>query len=156
MTTIADAATRLAQAGVPSARHDAEALACHVLGVPSHELPRTDLGPQYDVLVERRAAREPLQYIVGSSAFRRLEVLVGPGAFVPRPETELLAGWVIDALRQRGAPVVVDLCAGPGTIALAVAQELPGAQVHAVESDPAAAAWAQRNIEATGLPVLMH
>jgi release factor glutamine methyltransferase len=151
MTTVAEAAEQLARAGVPSARHDAEA--CHLLGVRTHELPRSDLGSGYEDLVARRARREPLQYIVGSSGFRRLELLVGPGAFVPRPETELLAGWVIDALQMHDSPVVVDLCAGPGTIALAIAYELPGAVVYAVEAEPAAADWARRNIEATGLPV---
>lgn len=155
MITIADAAQRLADAGVASPRHDAEALAAHLLGVPAYELPRTDLGPGYDGLVARREAREPLQYIVGTAAFRRLELLVGPGAFVPRPETELVAGWLIEHLESLTEPVVVDLCAGPGTIALAVASEVPAARVHAVEADTAAADWARRNIAATGLPVVL-
>jgi release factor glutamine methyltransferase len=141
MMTIAEAARRLVAAGVPSARHDARVLSRH---------------DHFDELVRRRAAREPLQYIIGSAPFRHLEILVGPGAFIPRPETELLAGWVIDRLRGQNAPVVIDLCSGPGTIALAVADELPGARVHAVEVDPVAAQWAKRNIDASGLPVSLH
>ena len=156
MTTIAMAAQQLADAGVPSARHDAEALASHLLGVARHQLPRDDLGADYAALVARRAAREPLQYIVGSTAFRHLELLVGPGVYVPRPETELLAGWVIDAVAGIIAPVVVDLCTGPGTIALAVADEVPGAHVHAVELDPIAAEWARKNVANTGLDVAIH
>ena len=136
--TINEATRLLAHAGVPSPEHDARVL--------SH-------FDDFDERVRRRAAREPLQYIVGSAPFRHLDVLVGPGAFIPRPETELLAGWVIDALKPLDAPVVVDLCTGPGTIALAIAQEVPHAQVYAVELDEAAAAWARRNIDATGLTV---
>lgn len=156
MTTVAAAAQRLADAGVPSARHDAEALAAHLLGVGRHEIPRDDLGAAYDDLVRRRAAREPLQYIVGTAPFRHLELLVGPGVYVPRPETELVAGWVIDALAGVHEPLVVDLCTGPGTIALAIAGEVTGARVHAVEIDPAAASWARKNVEHTGLDVTVH
>src|SRR3954464_9257331 len=151
--TLPEAEKVLTGAGVPSARHDAEALACHLLDVRRHELPSADLGAGYDALVTRRAAREPLQYIVGSAPFRHLDVLVGPGAFIPRPETELLAGWVIDLVKAQEAPVVVDLCTGPGTIALSIAQEVPQARVYAVELTEVAAGWARRNIDATGVAV---
>ncbi|MDX6287518.1 MAG: release factor glutamine methyltransferase [Frankiales bacterium] len=156
MSTVAAAAQRLADAGVPSARHDAEALAAYLLGVQRHALPRGDLGADYDELVARRAAREPLQYIVGTAPFRQLELLVGPGVYVPRPETELVAGWIIDALVGVPAPLVVDLCTGPGTIALGVADEVAGARVHAVELDPNAIAWARKNVAHTGLDVMLH
>jgi release factor glutamine methyltransferase len=101
--------------------------------------------------VGRRAAREPLQHLTGSAAFRHVELLVGPGVFVPRPETELLAGWAIDAVADLDAPVVVDLCTGSGAIARAVADEVPDARVHAVELDEGAFAWAERNLAGTGV-----
>jgi release factor glutamine methyltransferase len=147
---IADAATVLGAAGVESPRNDAELLAAHVLSVSRGRLALVDrvTAAQRDAyagLVERRRNREPLQYIMGTAAFRYLELAVGPGAFVPRPETELVAGWGVEAARELAAPVVVDLCAGPGPIALAVAQEVPAATVHAVENSPAALAWLRRN-----------
>ena len=91
---------------------------------------------------------EPLQHITGRAYFRYLELEVGPGVFVPRPETEVMTGWAIDALREMdtAAPVVADLGTGSGAIALAIAQEVPGARVHAVEADPLARQWAERNI----------
>ena len=138
--TVADllrAATReLEAAGVPSARHDAKALLAHAQG---------DLD-RFARYVERRAAREPLQHITGSVGFRYVELAVGPGVFVPRPETEVVAGWAIEALRGFAAPLVVDLCTGSGAIAKSVAHEVPGAVVHAVEKDPVALAWARRNL----------
>ncbi|GAB3944685.1 hypothetical protein GCM10027614_35250 [Micromonospora vulcania] len=98
-----------------------------------------------DELVRRRVAREPLQHLTGRAGFRHLDLAVGPGVFVPRPETELLAGWGVEQGRGRPEPVVVDLCSGSGAIALAVAQELPGARVVAVERSPAALGWLRRN-----------
>lgn len=136
MTDLAGAVRRLESAGVPSPRFDAKALLAHAAG---------DLA-RFEEYVGRRAAREPLQHITGSVGFRYVEVLVGPGVFVPRPETEVVAGWAIEALRGLDAPVVVDLCTGSGAIAKAVAHEVPGAVVHAVEKDPAALAWARRNL----------
>jgi release factor glutamine methyltransferase len=149
---ITRAAVRLASVGVASARADAEQLAAHVLGVPrgrlalhngfAHDQLRT-----FEALVSRRAAREPLQHLTGRAPFRHLEVAVGPGVFVPRPETELLAGWGIEAARAAGViPVVLDLCSGTGAIALAVAQEVPGAVVYAVERSPEALHWLRRNV----------
>ena len=164
--SVAAAADRLAEAGVESPRHDAEALAAHVLGVGRGELTLVaDLGnlaPAYDELVARRAAREPLQHLVGSVGFRHLELVVGPGVFVPRPETESVVQWALDAARAEGwpAPLVVDLCTGSGTMALSIAQELAGAQVHAVERDPVALEWTRRNAEARVAagdpPVTLH
>jgi release factor glutamine methyltransferase len=152
---LADATRRLAHAGVPSARHDAEVLAAHVLGCSRGDLlvrSEIDQGA-YESLIIRRASREPLQHLTGRAHFRHLELEVGPGVFVPRPETEVLAGWVIDRLCSAGPaePVVVDLCTGSGAVALAVSTEVPGSVVHAVELDPAAHAWAMRNLAGSGV-----
>ncbi|TDB72811.1 peptide chain release factor N(5)-glutamine methyltransferase [Micromonospora sp. KC721] len=147
---VAWAARTLAAAGVESARAEAEQLAAYVLDVPRGRLALADgFDPdqrdRFAALVARRADREPLQHLTGRAGFRHLEVAVGPGVFVPRPETELLAGWGVEQARRRLAPLVVDLCSGSGAIALAVAQEVPDARVVAVERAPAALAWLRRN-----------
>jgi len=152
----AAATARLEAAGVASPARDADLLLAHVLGVGLGRLPLVDaLTPaqeaEYDELVARRAAREPLQHLTGTAYFRHVELLVGPGVFVPRPETELLAGWAIDQARALEAPVVVDLCTGSGAIAKAVADEVPHARVYAVELDEAAHGWATRNLAGTGV-----
>ncbi|MGC5030352.1 peptide chain release factor N(5)-glutamine methyltransferase [Micromonospora sp. DT229] len=147
------AATRdLLAAGVESARTDAELLAGHVLGVSRGRLALAEdftdeQRNRYQALVDRRARREPLQHLTGRAGFRHLELAVGPGVFVPRPETELLAGWGVDLARRMTCPepLVVDLCSGSGAIALSVAQEVPAARVVAVERSPAALAWLRRN-----------
>jgi release factor glutamine methyltransferase len=149
---IALAAARLAEAGVESPRAEAELIAAHVHGVKRTELHRvadTDFDARFWESVGRRAAREPLQHITGCAYFRYLELEVGPGVFVPRPETEVMTGWAIDRLRAMDVaePVVVDLGTGSGAIALAIAQEVPRARVHAVEADPLARPWTERNIE---------
>jgi release factor glutamine methyltransferase len=150
---VADAARVLAEAGVASPRVDAEWLAAHVLAVPRGRL-ATAGGfdgaelRRYRELVARRARREPLQHLVGTAPFRHLELAVGPGVFIPRPETEELVSWALSAPELPSAPVVVDFCAGTGAIALSVAHELPGAHVYAVERDPDALAWLHRNAAA--------
>jgi release factor glutamine methyltransferase len=144
---------RLRQAGVESAEHDARALAVHVLGLakPSDLLLAEgfddDQAKAYDDLVARRAARVPLQHLTGSVGFRYIELEVGPGVFVPRPETESVVQWAVDAIAAEGwaEPLLVDLCTGSGTIAFALANEVKGATVHAVERDPDALAWTRRN-----------
>jgi len=151
MSEIAAAVARLADAGVDSPRADAELMAAHRHGVPRtrlHLVPDADFDPRYWDDVARREAREPLQHVTGVAYFRYLDLEVGPGVFVPRPETEVMTGWAIDALTAMDVsePVVADLGAGSGAIALAIAQEVPGAQVHAVEADPLASAWTERNI----------
>ena len=148
---IAVATARLAEAGVESPRADAEMIAAHLHGVSRGELPLvpdTAFDPRYWDDVARRAAREPLQHITGLAYFRYLELEVGPGVFVPRPETEVMTGWAIDwlAAMDVAEPVVADLGTGSGAIALAIAQEVPSARVHAVEADPLARQWAARNI----------
>ncbi|QOC90566.1 peptide chain release factor N(5)-glutamine methyltransferase [Micromonospora craniellae] len=151
---LARAARVLADAGVPSARAEAELLAAYVLAVPRGRLALADgftdeQLDRFEALVTRRSRREPLQHLTGSAGFRHLELAVGPGVFVPRPETELLAGWGVERAAERVAdgttPVVVDLCSGSGAIALSVAQEVPAARVVAVERSPAALTWLRRN-----------
>ena len=148
---IALAAARLAEAGVESPRAEAELIAAHVHGVRRtelHTVPDSAFDARFWEGVGRRAAREPLQHITGLAYFRYLELEVGPGVFVPRPETEVMTGWAIDRLREMDVaePLVVDLGTGSGAIALAIAQEVPRARVHAVEADPIARIWTERNI----------
>lgn len=149
----------LAEAGVHSPDVDARALAAHALGVDRLDLisppePTAGFVRHYAELVERRRLREPLQQITGRAPFRYLELAVWPGVFVPRPETELVAEAAIEAARAAGSrPLVVDLCSGSGAIALALAQEVPTAEVVAVElgAEPVAAIAA--NAERLGLSV---
>ena len=105
--------------------------------------------------VERRAAREPLQHIVGVAWFRSLELAVGPGVFVPRPETESVAQIAIDALRAvvpgERPPLAVDLGTGSGALALSLASEVPHAEVIGVENSPRAFVWTKENLSRTGL-----
>ncbi len=153
---IADAVRRLAAAGVESPDHDARTLLAHVLRVQRSRLPLigdvTDAqAAELDALVSRRSGREPLQHLTGVAHFRHVELLVGPGVFVPRPETELLAGWAVEEAGRLDDPVVVDLGTGSGAMAKAIAHEVPQARVHAVELDERAHAWAARNLESTGI-----
>ena len=148
---IAIATARLAEAGVDSPRTDAELIAAHVHNVKRgelHTVPDSEFDARYWADIGRRENREPLQHITGKAYFRYLELDVGPGVFVPRPETEVMTGWVIDRLRAMNVaePVAVDLGTGSGAIALSIAQEVPRATVHAVEADPLARSWAERNI----------
>jgi release factor glutamine methyltransferase len=144
VTDIREAGERLRAAGVPSPEHDARTLIRYA----------EKTGADPDGLLLARASRIPLQHLLGTAAFRYLELDVGPGVFVPRPETELLVDAVLAALGSRTAtptatatqaPVVVDLCAGSGAIGLSVAHEHPDAVVHLVESSPEAFDWLARN-----------
>lgn len=160
---VRSATRELADAGVGSPEHDAVALAAHALGVDSSEVRRLmilggSVPPAYAGLVAERASRVPLQHLTGKAWFRGLELEVGPGVFVPRPETEVVAGWAIDAVTaciNQGVdePVVVDLCTGSGAIALSIKSEVPEARVHAVEVSDLAVAWAHRNRARLGLDV---
>jgi release factor glutamine methyltransferase len=151
----------LVAARVPSPEADAEILLGHVLGLGRGQVQaRAAAGAALttdDVLavlelIERRAAREPLQHITGRAPFRSLDLAVGPGVFVPRPETELTAQLAIDALFAvpSDAPVAVDLGTGSGAIALALATEVPHAVVTAVENSPRAFVWARQNAREVG------
>jgi release factor glutamine methyltransferase len=146
----------LTEAGVASPDFDAAELLAHVLGTTRGNLALVDeVAPEaageYAELIRRRAAREPLQHLTGTAYFRHVELAVGPGVFVPRPETELLAGWAIEQAAAINDPTVVDLATGSGAIAKAIAGEAPTAAVYAVELDPAAHEWARRNLEGTGV-----
>ncbi|CAN5315192.1 peptide chain release factor N(5)-glutamine methyltransferase [soil metagenome] len=154
------AAAELAVGGVASPEYDADELLAHALGVPRSRLVLVDdvdevSAQRFRELVARRASREPLQHLTGVAGFRHVELAVGPGVFVPRPETELLAGWAIERALERARevaePVVVDLCTGSGAIARALADEVPQARLYAVELDEGALEWAGRNLAGTGV-----
>ncbi len=152
LAEVAQATQRLADAGVPSPRNDAEELAAFVHGVKRgelHSVKDADFDARYWEVTARREAREPLQHITGRAYFRYLELQVGPGVFVPRPETESVVGWAIDAVRAMDVvePMIVDLCTGSGAIALALAQEVPRSRVHAVELSEDALRWTRKNVE---------
>lgn len=101
-----------------------------------------------------RATRVPLQHLTGRAPFRYLDLAVGPGVFVPRPETESMVGWGLDTLAGNPEPLVVDLCAGSGAIALSVAKEHPGARVVAVERLPGALSWLRRNAASSSVKII--
>ncbi len=171
MTTLAIAVRRatmtLAEAGIASAPVDALHLAAHLMGQDVSEVRRlmilggTEAPGGYDDLVAERATRIPLQHLTGRAGFRYLELFVGPGVFVPRPETELvveLAVGALDALDNdaRDAPVLVDLATGSGAIALAVRQERPTTRVYAVELSELAHGWAVANRDRLDLAVSLE
>ena len=165
MTTLAawidSASTQFAAAGILDGRVDAELLAAHVLNaargqvqadlIVGRKLTDEQLA-QLDALARRRAQREPLQHLTGLAPFRQMELAVGPGVFVPRPETELVVQFAIDALHAvpSATPRAVDLGTGSGAIALAMATEAPTAQVWAVEKSSEARVWTERNIARYG------
>lgn len=157
---IAEAESSFAEAGIDTPRQDAEILLAHLLGIGRGELAvalamgetaPADTANRFEALAKRRAAREPLQHLTGIAYFRNIELQVGPGVFVPRPETELAAGLAIEAaarwLDEDPQPIVVDLATGSGAIALSVATECPEASVFAIELSPDAHAWATKNFE---------
>ena len=156
------AAARLREAGVPSPDVDAEILLAHVQGRDLADLRRARvLGDDvadgertaYLRLVDRRAARVPLQHLTGTAHFAGLDLAVGPGVFVPRPETEVLVRLALAALEALERPTVVDLCTGSGAVALALAHARAEARVGAVELSPDAHGYAVANLGRTGLSV---
>jgi release factor glutamine methyltransferase len=157
------AAGQLRAAGVASADVDAVELAAHVLGTDGSEVRRLmvlggrSLPPTYAGLVDERAGRVPLQHLTGRAHFRRLTLAVGPGVFVPRPETEVLVDLALAELSRLAdggdGARVVDLCSGSGAIALALKDECPVAEVRGLELSPDAYAWAVANRDRLGLDV---
>lgn len=156
-----EAIDALFAAGVPGPEVDADLLIGHVLGlsrggVQARAFTRTAVDESdaraIRAAIARRAAREPLQHITGLAPFRSLELAVGPGVFTPRPETEFVVQFAIDALAlvPIPEPLAVDLGSGSGAIALAMATEVPHARVVAVENSPDALPWTARNIERHG------
>ncbi|MDQ0677860.1 release factor glutamine methyltransferase [Arthrobacter pascens] len=157
---VSEATAILKDAGVPSPRVDAELLAEHLLGVGLGRLRAMMLGdaaaPEgYAELVAERAQRIPLQHITGVAHFRYLELAVGPGVFIPRPETESVVQLVIDHVKGMAHPRIVDLGTGSGAIAGSIAHEVPGAEVHAVEFSPFAHAWAGKNLAPLGVHLVL-
>ncbi|MET4620482.1 release factor glutamine methyltransferase [Arthrobacter sp. 2762] len=156
---VREATAVLSDAGVPTPRVDAELLAEHLLGVGLGRLRAMLLGDSpapegYAELVAERAGRVPLQHITGVAYFRHLELQVGPGVFIPRPETESVVQLVIDHVAGVSHPKIVDLGTGSGAIAGSIAHEVPGAEVHAVEFSTFAHAWARRNLEPLGVSLI--
>ena len=158
------AATQLREVGVSSAEQEARQLLAYAAGVELARLPLLDVvedaqAAHFQTLINKRARRIPLQHLTGRAHFRYLEVEVGPGVFVPRPETEVMTGWAIEQLRpmvyavargeSRHLPVVVELGTGSGAVAKSIALELTGTRVHAVELSEEAAAYAARNLADT-------
>ena len=148
------AAVALAEAGVESPRIDAELLAAHAAATDRGRLAFADTGPEFferfDELVAQRAKRVPLQHLTGTAPFGPVTVHVGPGVFIPRPETESLLEWAVgQPLSQR--PIIVDLCTGSGALAVALSKYRPDARVIAVDDSEDALAYARRNT--AGAPV---
>ena len=154
---ISEATTQLAAAGIDSARVDAEYLAAHAAGVDRARVmfsePDPAFYPRFRELVARRAQRIPLQHLIGTAAFGPVEVQVGPGVFIPRPETEALLEWAMNQPLPP-SPLIVDLCTGSGALALALAHTWPQAQVVAVEKSPEALVYARRNCAGSRVELL--
>lgn len=154
---INEAAGTLAAAGIDSARFDAECLAAHTAGVDRGRLalhePDEAFFERYRELVAARASRIPLQHLMTTAPFGPVLLNVGPGVFVPRPETEALLEW---ALTQElsDSPMIVDLCTGSGALAVALAHARPQARVVAVDDSSEALRYARRNGEGSAVVVL--
>ncbi|MDT5235593.1 MAG: release factor glutamine methyltransferase [Mycobacterium sp.] len=151
------AAVALAEAGVGSPRADAELLAAHAAATDRGRLAFAETGPEfcerYETLVARRAKRVPLQHLTGTAAFGPVTVHVGPGVFIPRPETESLLEWAVaQPLSQRS--VIVDLCTGSGALAVALSKNWPDARVIAVDDSEDALAYARRNTAGTPVELI--
>lgn len=152
------AAAVLAGAGIDSARTDAELIAAHLAGTQRGRLtfidpPESDFFDRLDEAVAQRSRRIPLQHIIGIAAFGPLSLNVGPGVFIPRPETEAMLEWA-SAQTLPHQPVIVDLCTGSGALALALAAHWPDARVLGIDDDPAALDYARRNVASTKVELL--
>lgn len=154
------AATRLAAAGLPSPGADARHLVAHAMGMEVSRMLMADEVTEaqlveLEAILRRRLAGEPVQHIVGRAAFRYTEVAVGPGVFIPRPETELLVDLALQLLARRpaGRRRVVELCAGSGAITRSLATELGGLELHAIELSPRAHAYLETNLEGLGVDI---
>ena len=148
----------LTEAHVPNPEADSTLLLAHAWGLDASALSRrrlfgepvpADVAQEFAVLLDRRRQRIPIQHLIGTAPFRHLELQVGPGVFVPRPETELLVTEVLDELRGQAraqVPFVIDLCSGSGAITLSLATEFAHLQIVGVERDAAAFEWSQKNL----------
>ncbi len=152
------AQTVLSAAGVESPRADADWLLAALLGVDRGRLAvidtlGTEVRDRFREAIGRRSRRIPLQHIIGTTHFGPAELAVGPGVFIPRPETEFLLEWAAAQSSSSRRSTVVDLCSGSGALAIAVALMVPTARVHAVEKSPAALEWLRRNVSRVGADV---
>jgi release factor glutamine methyltransferase len=147
----------LAEAGIASPRTDAELLAAHAADTDRGRLALVEADPgfanRYDELVAQRAKRFPLQHLTGTAAFGPVTVHVGPGVFIPRPETESMLEWAV-AQPLSQDPVIVDLCTGSGALALALSRHRPGARIVAVDDSADALAYAHRNLAGTHVELI--
>jgi release factor glutamine methyltransferase len=155
---IDSATTLLAQAGIDSARHDAEELAAHLAGTERGRLalltpPDDSFFEHYRVSVAARSKRVPLQHLTGTAAFGPLTLAVGPGVFIPRPETEAMLEWAA-AQCLPGSPVIVDLCTGSAALALALARRWPDARVIGVDDSDPALKYARTNCAGSAVKLL--
>jgi release factor glutamine methyltransferase len=155
---IDDAAVTLAEAGIDSARWDAEQLAAHLTGTDRGRLglldsPDDDFLGRYRDIVAARSQRVPLQHLLGTAAFGPVMLHVGPGVFIPRPETEALLEWAT-AQRLAPQPVIVDLCTGSGALAVALAHHRPAARIVAIDNSDTALEYARRNAQGTAIELL--
>jgi release factor glutamine methyltransferase len=146
-------------AGTLGSTAEARTLLAHAAGVEPSALAiladvPDDIVAAFDVLVGRRANGEPVQYLTGRAWFRTVSVAVGPGVFIPRPETEVMTGWAIERLSGLDSPLVVELCAGSGAISAAIAAELPGCRQYAVELSADACRAARANLAGTGVTLV--
>ncbi|MBY0442843.1 MAG: peptide chain release factor N(5)-glutamine methyltransferase [Mycobacteriaceae bacterium] len=154
-----DSATAvLVAAGIESARWDAEELAAHVAGIDRGRLRFAEPVPddffeQYGAIITARSQRVPLQHLMGTAAFGPVTLHVGPGVFIPRPETETMLAW---AMTQRlpARPVIVDACTGSGALAVALACHWPAARVLGIDDSASALAYAQRNAVCTAIELV--
>ena len=160
---LVDSQRRLSNAGIESASTESAELLAHVLGVPRNRLFMQDSidgkdRVAFERLLAKRLNRIPLQHITGTAPFRRIELKVGPGVFIPRPESELVAEAAIRFLRECENPIAVDLCSGSGAIALSLALEVPGARVVGVELSADSFVWLQQNVNRFDceIPVEIH
>lgn len=159
---IDSAAAAFAEAGIDSARYDAEELAAHLAGVDRVRLPLLDAPGEeffarYRDIVSSRCNRVPLQHLTGSAAFGPVTLQVGPGVFIPRPETEAMLEWAVNpatAQRLPSSPVIVDICTGSGALAIALARNWPTARVLGIEDSEAALGYARRNCAGTGVQLV--
>lgn len=154
-----DATSILADAGVPTPDVDARLLAAHVLGMSPMAVTFAEVdetfAERFAGVVKRRAQREPLQHITGTAPFGPLDLAVGPGVFIPRPETEVLADWAVRTLAGTPAPTVVDMGTGSGALAIYVASHIPEARVYAVELSATAREYAARNAASHGVRITL-
>jgi release factor glutamine methyltransferase len=155
---IDSAAAQLAEAGIDSARYDAEELAAHLAGTERGRLtllesPGDEFFGRYRDVVAARSQRVPLQHLTGTAAFGPVTLRVGPGVFVPRPETEAILAWAT-AQPLEARPVIVDLCTGSGALAVALAGHRPAARIIGIDDSDAALTYARRNAEGTAVELV--